>query len=179
MDGDAGTQRRKEAPTRTRKDELLEEFEQEMATTRRVLERVPDEKGAWKPHEKSFSLEHLAQLVSWMPGWIGQTLRETSLDLAAEAGYSSESTETLVKGFDENVASSRAAIRAVTADDWEVTWALRHGDRELMRAPRWKVVRMHMSHLAHHRAQLGVYLRLLNVPVPSMYGPTADEGWSG
>jgi uncharacterized damage-inducible protein DinB len=163
----------------SRRDELLEEFDQEMATTRRVLERVPDEKGAWKPHEKSFSLEHLAQLVSWMPGWIGQTLRETSLDLAAGGGYTSETTATLLKGFDENVASSRAAIENVPEDDWQVTWTLRHGDNELLSSPRWKVVRMHMSHLAHHRAQLGVYLRLLDVPVPSMYGPTADEPWGG
>jgi uncharacterized damage-inducible protein DinB len=140
---------------------------------------VPDEKGAWKPHEKSFSLEHLAQLVSWMPGWIGQTLRETSLDLAAGGGYTSETTATLLKGFDENVASSRAAIENVPEDDWQVTWTLRHGDNELLSSPRWKVVRMHMSHLAHHRAQLGVYLRLLDVPVPSMYGPTADEPWGG
>jgi uncharacterized damage-inducible protein DinB len=161
----------------SRRDELLEEFDQEMATTRRVLERVPDEKGAWRPHEKSFSLEHLAQLVSWMPGWIGQTLRETSLDLASGGGYTSETTATLLKGFDENVASSRAAIENVQEDDWQVTWTLRNGDNELFSSPRWQVVRMHMSHLVHHRAQLGVYLRLLDVPVPSMYGPTADEPW--
>ena len=99
-----------------RRDELLEEFDQEMAVTRRVLERVPDEKGPGKPHEKSFSLEHLAQLVSWMPGWIGQTLRETSLDLATGTGYSSEKTATLLKGFDENVAASRGAIQAVEDD---------------------------------------------------------------
>lgn len=162
-----------------RKDELLEEFHEEMATTRRVLERVPDGKGSWKPHPKSFSLEHLAQLVSWMPGWIGQTLKETSLDLGGSAGYSSETTATLLEGFDDNVADSHAAIEAVQDGDWNVTWALRHGDRELMSAPRWKVVRMHLSHLVHHRAQLGVYLRLLDVPVPSMYGPTADEPWGG
>lgn len=163
----------------TRRDELLEEFDQEMETTRRALERVPDGKGSWKPHPKSFSLEHLAQLVSWMPGWIGQTIRETSLDLGGAGGYSSEKIGTLLKGFDENVAASRAALEAVEDDDWQVTWTLRHGARDLMSAPRWKVVRMHMSHLAHHRAQLGVYLRLLDVPVPSMYGPTADEGWGG
>jgi uncharacterized damage-inducible protein DinB len=161
-----------------RRDELLEEFDQEMATTRRVLERVPDAKGSWKPHPRSFSLEHLAQLVSWMPGWVGQTLRETSLDLGGGPGYSSEKTEALLRGFDENVAASRAAIEAVSDDDWQVTWTLRHGDREVFSAPRYKVVRMHMSHLAHHRAQLGVYLRLLDVPVPAMYGPTADEAWS-
>jgi uncharacterized damage-inducible protein DinB len=114
-----------------------------------------------------------------MPGWIGQTLRETSLDLASGGGYTSETTAMLLKGFDENVASSRAAIENVQEDDWQVTWTLRHGDNELFSAPRWQVVRMHMSHLVHHRAQLGVYLRLLDVPVPSMYGPTADEPWGG
>jgi uncharacterized damage-inducible protein DinB len=161
----------------SRKEELLEEFDEEMGTTRRVLERVPDDHGSWKPHEKSFSLEHLAQLVAMMPGWIGQTLRETSLDLQGGPGYSSESVDTLLKMFDENVASSRAAIEDVEEGDWHVTWKLLLGDRELMSMPRYKVVRQHMSHLAHHRAQLGVYLRLLDVPVPSMYGPTADERW--
>jgi uncharacterized damage-inducible protein DinB len=179
MTAETATQRQQDSPNRKRKDELLAEFDQEMATTRRVLERVPDEKGSWKPHEKSFSLEHLAQLVSWMPGWIGQTLRETSLDLGKAGGYSSEKTATLLAAFDENVASSREAIRAVTDADWEVSWSLTHGGRELMTLPRWQVVRQHMSHLVHHRAQLGVYLRLLDVPVPSMYGPTADEGWGG
>jgi uncharacterized damage-inducible protein DinB len=148
-----------------------------MVATRRVIERVPDGKGSWKPHEKSFSLEHLAQLVAWMPGWIAQTLRETSLDLAAGTGYSSETTATLLKLFDDNVADTRGAIQAVKDDDWNVTWSLFMGDRELMSAPRWQVVRMHVSHLVHHRAQLGVYLRLLDVPVPAMYGPTADESW--
>jgi uncharacterized damage-inducible protein DinB len=176
MNADA-TQRQKEGPERKRKEELLAEFDQEMATTRRLLERVPDERGSWKPHEKSFSLEHLAQLVSWMPGWIGQTLRETSLDLGTGVGYSSESTETLLKAFDENVASSREAIEAARDEDWYVVWTLKQGDRDLMAAPRRQVVRMHISHLVHHRAQLGVYLRLLDVPVPSMYGPTADEKW--
>ncbi|HET7583828.1 MAG TPA: DinB family protein [Gemmatimonadaceae bacterium] len=162
-----------------RKSELLKEFDQEMRTTRRVLERVPDGKGSWKPHPKSFSLEHLAQLVSWMPGWIGQALRETSLELSGAGQYSSESPATLLAAFDQNVRDTRAAIQAVRDADWEVSWALTHGGRELMRAPRHEIVRQHMSHLVHHRAQLGVYLRLLDVPVPSMYGPTADEQWGG
>lgn len=156
-------------------ESLLQEFDQEMRTTRRVLERVPDGQGAWRPHEKSFSLEHLAQLVSWMPGWIGQTLTHTELDLGAGSGYSSESTATLLAGFDKAVASSRRAIENAKDDDWSVTWTLRHGEHEIFSMPRAQVVRMHISHLVHHRAQLGVYLRLLDVPVPSMYGPTADE----
>lgn len=154
---------------------LLPEFDQEMATTRRVLERVPSEKGPWKPHPKSFALGHLAQLVSWMPGWITNTLTTDSLDLAKAAGYSFETTETLLRRFDENVRSARAALSAVQDPVFKSTWSLKHGDRVLVAAPVGVIVRNHISHVVHHRAQLGVYLRLLDLPVPAMYGPSADE----
>jgi uncharacterized damage-inducible protein DinB len=156
----------------------MPEFEQEMKVTRRVLERVPSEQGEWKPHPKSFSLAHLAQLVSWMPGWIAQTLSETSLDLSGGAGYSIETTKTLLSGFDKAVDAARAAIAASEDEDYDVPWSLTMGERTLFRQPRGEVVRQHISHLSHHRGQLTVYLRLLDVPVPSVYGPTADEGWS-
>ena len=157
---------------------LLPEFEQEMASTRRLLERVPGDKGTWKPHPKSFALGHLAQLVSWMPGWIGNTLRETELNLAGAAGYSFETTDTLLALFDKNAADARAALKAARDADFGATWSLKHGDRVLFSAPRGVVVRQHISHLAHHRGQLTVYLRLLDVPIPPIYGPTADErGW--
>jgi uncharacterized damage-inducible protein DinB len=159
-------------------DAFLAEFDQEMTTTRRLLERVPSDKGTWKPHPKSFSVGHLAQLVSWMPGWITNTLRETELNLAGAAGYSTETTPTLLAGFDKNVATARAAIAATKDADLAVAWSLKHGDRVLYTAPRGVVVRNHLSHLIHHRGQLSVYLRLLDVPLPSIYGPTADEGWS-
>jgi len=154
---------------------LLPEFDQEMAVTRRVLERVPGERGDWKPHPKSFSLGHLAQLVSWMPGWIANTLRETRLDLLRAGGYSLEKTETLLAGFDQNVRDARVALEAAKDADFEVPWALTRGEQVLFTAPRAAVVRSHISHLSHHRGQLTVYLRLLDVPVPSIYGPTADE----
>jgi uncharacterized damage-inducible protein DinB len=156
----------------------LEEFNQEMATTRRLLERVPGEKGTWKPHAKSFALGHLAQLVAWMPGWITRSLRETELDLAGAGSYSFEATDVLLKMFDENVESAREALATVVGDDLEVTWSLRYGEQVLYSAPRSEVVRGHLNHLIHHRGQLTVYLRLLDVPLPSIYGPTADEGWS-
>jgi uncharacterized damage-inducible protein DinB len=146
-----------------------------MATTRRLLERVPTEKGEWKPHEKSFPLGHLAQLVSSMPGWIAWTLRETSIDLASAGGYSFQPTETLVAAFDENVRAARAALESVVGPDLEVSWSLKHGDQVLMTMPRGDVTRQHLNHLIHHRGQLTVYLRLLDVPIPSIYGPTADE----
>lgn len=155
--------------------ELLPEFEQEMSGTRKVLERVPSDKGQWKPHSKSFSLGHLAQLVSWMPGWIASTLREPSLDLAKAGGYSYETTETLLRGFDANVQAARDALRSAPDAAWKESWALKRGDMVLWSAPRSVVVRNHISHLVHHRAQLGVYLRLNDVPLPSLYGPSADE----
>jgi uncharacterized damage-inducible protein DinB len=158
-------------------DTLLPEFEQEMAATRRVIERVPDDQPEWKPHPKSFSLAHLAQLVSWMPGWIAQTLSETALDLTKAGGYSNESTDTLLAQFDDNVRAARAAIQAAQDADYEVPWSLRMGDKVIFTQPRGQVVRQHISHLSHHRGQLTVYLRMLDVPVPSIYGPTADEPW--
>jgi uncharacterized damage-inducible protein DinB len=156
-------------------DALLPEFEQEMATTRRLLERVPSDRGTWKPHVKSFALGHLAQLLSWMPGWIANTLRETALDLAVTPKYSFETTQTLLAGFDRNVSDAREAIRAAKDPDFGVAWALKRGDQVLFTAPRAAVVRMHISHLSHHRGQMTVYLRLLDVPIPPIYGPTADE----
>ena len=159
-------------------DSLLPEFEQEMTVTRRLIERVPDDTPDWKPHPKSFSLAHLAQLVSWMPGWIAQTLTETSLDLTKGGGYSVEKTETLLATFDENVRAARAAIKKAKDEDYDVKWSLMMGDKVLFTQPRGEVVRQHISHLSHHRGQLTVYLRMLDVPIPSIYGPTADEPWN-
>jgi uncharacterized damage-inducible protein DinB len=161
-----------------RSQELLKEFDAEMEATRRVLARVPSEQGEWKPHPKSFSLAHLAQLVSWMPGWITRTLRETELDLQTGAGYSNEKTDTLLAGFDESIKAARAAIEVSTEADFQVPWSLKMGDRVLQKASRAETVRQHINHLSHHRGQLTVYLRMLDVPVPSVYGPTADEKWS-
>ena len=158
---------------------LLPEFDQEMATTRRLLERVPGEKGTWKPHEKSFSLGHLAQLVSSMPGWITNTLTKDSLDLASSPGYSYEKTESLLESFDKNVREAREAIESSTDSDFGQPWSLKMGEKVLMTLPRGATTRQHINHLVHHRGQLSVYLRLLDVAIPSIYGPTADEPWAG
>ena len=158
---------------------LLPEFEEEMKTTRRLLERVPTDKGKWKPHEKSFSLGHLAQLVSWMPEWIGQTLRERERVLKPGGGYTYETTQTLLKTFDENVAKTREAIKASKDKDYDAEWSLKVGDHTVWTAPRKQVVRTHLNHLIHHRGQLTVYLRLVDVPLPPIYGPTADERTPG
>lgn len=154
---------------------MLPEFDQEMVTTRRLLERVPGDKGPWKPHPKSFALGHLAQLVAWMPGWIANTLAQTELNLGAAAGYSFEKTDTLLEIFDRNVREARAALASTTEAALAVPWSLKRGDLVLWSAPRATVVRTHLNHLIHHRGQLTVYLRLNDVPLPSIYGPTADE----
>jgi uncharacterized damage-inducible protein DinB len=155
----------------------LAEFDLEMASTRRLLERVPGERGEWKPHEKSFPLGHLAQLISWMPGWITRTLREPSIDLAGSAGYSLQPTDLLLAEFDRNVTAAREALAEVTGAALEEPWSLRMGERVLFTAPRGVTARGHLNHLIHHRGQLTVYLRLVDVPLPQVYGPTADERW--
>jgi uncharacterized damage-inducible protein DinB len=156
---------------------FLPEFDHETATTRRLLERVPGEKGAWKPHEKSFPLGHLAQLISWMPGWITQAMRETRLDLSAAPQYTTERTDVLLAAFDRNVKEARAALAGAGDEDYRVPWSLTSGERVFFTMSRAGVVRQTLSHLIHHRGQLSVYLRLLDVPIPSIYGPTADEKW--
>ena len=154
---------------------LLPEFDQEMIPTRKLIERVPAEKTKWKPHDKSFSLGHLAQLVAWMPGWIAQTLRERELNLAGQSRYSYETTDTLVKMFDDNVKQAHEAIKAAKDSDYDVPWSLKFGEKTIFTLPRAVVVRQHLNHLIHHRGQLTVYLRLVDVPLPPIYGPTADE----
>lgn len=161
-------------------DLLLPEFDLEIATTRRVLERVPSDKGTWKPHPKSFPMGHLAQLVARMPGWATMMMTLTELDIApvdgSRPGYTFETTETLLEEFDRNAAEGRAAIAAATDEDFQVEWTLKAAGHAVDVKPRYLMLRTSMlNHLVHHRAQLGVYLRLVEVPVPSMYGPTADE----
>lgn len=158
-------------------DSLLPEFDLEMANTRKAIARVPSEKGEWKPHPKSFSLAHLTQLVATMPGWITNMATKTELDLAAAPGYSTQRTETLLATFDKLVTEARAALAAAKDADFDVPWSLKHGERVLFTSPRGVTIRQTINHLIHHRGQLTVYLRLVDVPVPSMYGPTADEPW--
>jgi uncharacterized damage-inducible protein DinB len=156
-------------------ESLLPEFDAEMATTRRVLARVPTDKGDWRPHPKSFAIGHLAQLVAGMPGWITSTVESPVLDLGAFKGYSFETTETLLEQFDKHVREARAALASASDDIFARPWSLKRGDQVFFTLPTGVVVRQHTNHLVHHRGQLSVYLRLLDIPVPSIYGPTADE----
>lgn len=160
---------------------LLPEFDQEIATTRRVLERVPDDRAEWKPHPKAFPMAHLAQLVARLPAWVGITLQRTELDLQPKdgptfPGYSIEKTAALVTEFDRNAAAARAVLAEASDEDFAVPWTLKQADVPLYTKMRYEILRwMVLNHLVHHRAQLGMYLRMVDLPVPEMYGPTADS----
>jgi uncharacterized damage-inducible protein DinB len=155
--------------------EWLKEFEQEMVSTRRVIERVPSDKGEWKPHPKSFPIGHLAQLIAGMPGWSAEVARGNDLDLMKGGRYSFEPTEKLLAVFDANVANAKAAVGEMSEADLDKDWSLMMGERTLMTLPRREVLRQNMGHLSHHRGQMSVYLRLLDIPVPAIYGPSADD----
>jgi uncharacterized damage-inducible protein DinB len=160
---------------------LLPEFDQEMANTRKVLERVPAAKFSWKPHPKSSEFGALAAHIANMPDWAGLTLQTDSFDYAPPGAPPYEtpkfsSTDQLLAAFDKSVGEARSALAA--ADDGKMLgpWTLMAGGKTLMTMPRVAVIRSFvMNHTIHHRAQLGVYLRLNDIPVPGMYGPTADE----
>jgi len=168
-------------PTKTTSPSIaqafLAELDAEMPPTRRLLERVPSAKGEWRPHPKSFSLAHLSQLVARMPGWITHTMKQSSLDLSGAPRYSNETTETLLAEFDRCVKEAREVLAQARDEDFGEPWSLTMGERVLMTMPRLAVMRQNINHLSHHRGQLTVYLRLLDVPIPSIYGPTADEKW--
>ena len=161
---------------------MLPEFDHEMANTRKTLERVPDDKFDWKPHQKSMTLGGLATHLSNIPSWTKNTFEANELDLApagqeAPRLEQAKSTMEVLAAFDKNVAAARAALASATDDKWMDNWSLLMGGKTIFTLPRAGVMRgFVMNHLIHHRAQLGVYLRLLDIPVPSIYGPSADEG---
>lgn len=162
-------------------DWLLPEFDAEVAATRRTLERVPMDDPHWKPHEKSMTLGYLAYLVATLPTWATMTLERTELDIKPPEGKRWDSdvpsdTAGLLALFDKGAADGRKAIASATEESLQVPWTLKMGEQTLSTEPRWLVYRRSViNHLVHHRAQLGVYLRLLGVAVPSIYGPSADE----
>jgi uncharacterized damage-inducible protein DinB len=163
---------------------LLPEFDHEMANTRKTLERVPEEKFGWKPHEKSATMGSLAVHLAQLPTLGERALAADSLDVNPPdgKGYKPPEVRTrreLLALFDRNVASARAAIAAASDEQLMQTWSLLNGGKVLFSLPRAGVLRSFlMNHSIHHRAQLGVYLRMNDVPVPSIYGPSADESTS-
>ncbi len=160
---------------------LLPEFDYEMAGTRKLIERIPERALAWKPHEKSMSMIGLATHLADLLTWGSMTIDQESYDMAP-AGSGPRRVEAAVSvkealaRFDANVAKARAAIANATNERLLSPWSLYAGGVKLVTMPRTAVLRRFvLSHLIHHRAQLGVYLRINDVPLPSIYGPTADE----
>jgi uncharacterized damage-inducible protein DinB len=161
---------------------MLTEFDEEMKNTRKVLERVPDDRWNWKPHEKSGTMGWLAGHVGTVPEWITMTINTRELDYAPVNGPSYqppkiENRAQLLAAFDKGSAEARAALAGVSDEEIVKGWKLLAGGQEIFTLPRVACIRsMCMNHLIHHRAQLTVYFRLLGVPVPGLYGPSADEG---
>lgn len=159
---------------------ILPEFDHETATTRMLLERVPDAKAAWKPHVKSRSLGELAMHLSAITGWAPVTLTVIEFDTDPLDGPryvhpAFESTARMLEGYDGAVKAARALLTAATDGEMMVPWTLKSGGRVLFSMPRVAVFRAFiMNHAIHHRGQLTVYLRLCEVPLPAVYGPTAD-----
>lgn len=155
---------------------LSPEYEQEAAITRRVLERVPTDKLDWAPHPKSMTLGKLAGHLAEIPSWVVATLGQTELDMANYVVPDPKSPADILAAFDAGVAAGAPVLAAAADADFQIEWTLRSGEYVIFTLPRLAVIRTWViNHIVHHRAQLGVYLRLLDVPVPSVYGPTADD----
>ncbi len=156
---------------------LRKEMEQEARTTHKMLERVPEDKYDWRPHPKSMSIRQLTTHIAELPSWVSLTLHTDGLDFAT-APY--EPTPIAHNGelmafFERSLAGGMADLAHASDDDLLPTWTLRQGDQVLSATSRGDMIRMTFSQIVHHRAQLGVYLRLLDIPIPGSYGPSADE----
>ena len=158
-------------------ESLLGEYDNEMANTRKYLERVPDGKGDWKPHPKNFTLAKLANHVATLPGWAVETMNKDGLDISNfKMPEPVATTAELLTVFDKNAADGRAAIADAPDTAYFKDWALTGNGQTFFSMPRIAVLRSFMmNHLIHHRAQLGLYLRLNEVAIPGLYGPSADE----
>lgn len=157
---------------------LLLDFDPEMDSTRRTLERIPENAPQWKPHEKSMPIGRLALHVARLPEFLTRILTSSELNMATEKFFdlTFQSTAHLLSELDRTSAEAKSHLAAASDDELRKSWKLLFGDRVILDAPRMVLYRTtFLNHLVHHRAQLGVYLRLLNIPVPGLYGPSADE----
>jgi uncharacterized damage-inducible protein DinB len=161
------------------RDALLPEFDQETATTRRLIERIPDDKLSFKPHPKSMDMATLATHLSEMTSWAVDTIEKDSFDLAGfdpAARRIAASRAELLERFDKAVANARAALAKAEDGQLMQPWSLKSGEKVFFTMPKVVVLRSFVfNHCVHHRGQLSVYLRLNDIPVPAMYGPSADE----
>ncbi len=160
---------------------LLLDFDPEIASTRRILERIPENDPQWKPDEKSMPIGRLAVHVARLPEFCTRIISSAELNMAHEKfpAFNFESTAHLLSELERTAAEARLHLVAASDDCLQACWRLAFGDRVILEAPRMLLCRtMFLNHMVHHRAQLGVYLRLLKLPVPGLYGPSADEPFS-
>jgi uncharacterized damage-inducible protein DinB len=162
----------------TRTDPMLNEFRQEVATTKRVIERVPKQQLSWKPHAKSMTLGQLASHIASVPGNVARILQQDSFDVSQGNFVPPQprSMQEVLTAFEQSVSDAEQCLQSMTDDRASANWRLLRGERELMSLPRVGFARsIMMNHWYHHRGQLSVYLRLLDVRLPVIYGPSADE----
>jgi uncharacterized damage-inducible protein DinB len=156
---------------------LLKELDQEAKTTRKMLERIPDDKYQWQPHVKSMAVQSLATHIAELPTWISMILTTSELDFAAGPYDPTIITNTkdLMELFEKSLTDGRSYLEKATEADLEPMWSLRNGDEIYLLATKAEWIRTTFCQIVHHRAQLGVFLRLLNIPIPGSYGPSADD----
>lgn len=161
----------------TLSETLLPEFDMEMENTRKTLERIPDDKFTWKPHAKSFTLRSLSAHVATLPSWLTTTMQTDSLDIAVPfPQFPVGNRKDMMALFEKSAAEARATLIAAKDEDFAKSWTCRNGEAVMFTMPKIAVLRSFvMNHLIHHRAQLGMYLRLNDIAVPGVYGPSADE----
>jgi uncharacterized damage-inducible protein DinB len=156
---------------------LLKEFDEEAQTTRKMLSCIPNDKYDWQPHPKSMTVRRLATHLADIPSWVEMAICEDELDFAGNTHAEPviDNTVDLLAFFERSSAGGREALAGTTEDVLEQNWTMRNGEQIYFTATKGEVIRMSYSQIVHHRAQLGVFLRLLNVPIPGSYGPSADE----
>ena len=158
-------------------ESLLKEMNAEAETTRKMLARIPDDKYDWQPHEKSMTVRRLATHLADIPSWMDIVINEDELNFATSTHKEPviNNTAELLEFMEDSVKKGGAALTIANEDLLKKEWTLRNGDHVISIRPKIEVVRMAYCQIVHHRAQLGVYLRLLNVPIPGSYGPSADD----
>jgi uncharacterized damage-inducible protein DinB len=156
---------------------FLAQLEEEAIATRKMLSVVPDDKFTWQPHPKSMTVQHLATHIAEIPGWFTLALNTDGLDVSDKKldPPAINNQAELLAFFEQKLAQGRNSLQNATDEDLKPNWIMSYGDRVISVRPKEDVIRMSMSQIIHHRAQLGVFLRLLNVPIPGSYGPSADE----
>lgn len=155
--------------------EFSKELQSEVRATRRCLEGIPDKLYKYKPHEKSMELGYLALLVADMPRWIIEMIEKSVIDLATYQRFELSTPDALLKYFDDNIAGAKRTLEAVSNKDLDGIFELKVGGKVVMSSSKKISVRQTINHWVHHRGQLTVYMRLNDIPVPSIYGPSADE----